>query len=97
MNELGTESGGFDANQDLDRGTSHFRRQLPLVVEDCVCFSPQLGEVDLRERVGDGLDALHVQLVALTKRIRFQNHRVLSIIGLAHLASQASYGDGFPG
>ena len=94
---LGLRRVRSDAYQNLDRGASHFSGQLPLVVENCVGLSPQLSEVDLREGIGDSLDALHIQLVALTKGIRSQNHGVFSIVSPADLASQTSYGDGFPG
>ena len=97
MDKLGAELHGLDADQDLYWATSHFGRQLSLLMQNCVGFVPQLRQVHFRERVGDGFDSLHIQLVACSKGVQTKNDGVLSVVCPGDLSAQSANWHGLAG
>ena len=97
VDELGAESRGLDADENLHWATPHLGRQLSLLMQDCVGLVPQLRQVHVRERVGDGLDSLHVQLVAFAEGVRAKNDGVLPVVSPGDLAAQSADWHGLAG
>ena len=66
-------------------------------MQDCVGLVPQLRQVHVRERVGDSLDSLHVQLMAFSEGVRAKNDGVLPVVSPGDLAAQSADWHGLAG
>ena len=66
-------------------------------MQNRVGLVPQLCQVHFRERVGDGLDSLHIQLMAFSKGVRAENDGVLSVVRPGDLSAQSTNWHGLAG